>query len=132
MPSLKGYPALLSLLFHHLIDNAIKFHQGEQKIIIHIKCEEQEGRLIKNRSAIPGKRYYLVSIIDNGHGFSPAHAEDIFNMFYRIPGTPNHKGSGMGLAICKKIMDIHGGFILAEGIEGNGASFTCYFPKDTD
>jgi signal transduction histidine kinase len=132
MPSLKGYPALLSLLFHHLIDNAIKFHQGEQKIIIHIKCEEQEGRLIKNRSANPGKRYYLVSITDNGHGFSAEHAEEIFNMFYRIPGTYNNKGSGMGLAICKKIMDIHGGFILAESIEGNGASFTCYFLKDTD
>lgn len=131
LPVLKGYPELLSLLFHHLIDNALKFHQGGGRVIIHIKCNEQEGSSIKNRAAMPGRRYYIISITDNGHGFNPEHAEDIFSMFYRIPGTTNHKGSGMGLAICKKIMDIHGGFILAESIEGNGASFTCYFPKET-
>jgi signal transduction histidine kinase len=53
-------------------------------------------------------------------------------MFYRETSSNNRKGSGMGLAICKKIMDIHGGFILAESIPGNGAVFSCYFPIEKD
>jgi signal transduction histidine kinase len=132
VPELKGYPALLSLLFHHLIDNAIKFNQPGVKTVIHIKCSEQKGSSIKNRAAIPGKKYYLITITDNGHGFNPEYGEDLFTMFYRVSGTINHKGSGMGLAICKKIMDIHGGFIAAESIPEKGASFTCYFLKETD
>jgi light-regulated signal transduction histidine kinase (bacteriophytochrome) len=132
LPVLQGHPALLSLLFHHLVDNAIKFGQEGEKTIIHIRCSRQEGSAINHPAAIRGKNYYVITISDNGHGFNPQHAEDIFNMFYRETGTNNRKGSGMGLAICKKIMDIHSGFILAESTPGNGAVFSCYFPIEKD
>ncbi len=132
LPVLYGYPALLSLMFHHLIDNSIKFHQQGKKIIIHINCDSREGLTINNPLAVPGKKYDVISITDNGHGFNPEHATDIFKMFFRIPETRNHKGSGMGLAICKKIMDIHGGFITAESVPENGANFYCYFPSEND
>lgn len=131
-PVLQGYPALLSLLFRHLVDNSIKFVQEGKKTIIHIRCSRQEGSAINHPSVLGEKNYNVITISDNGHGFNPEHAEDIFNMFYRETGTNNRKSSGMGLAICKKIMDIHGGFILAESIPGNGSVFSCYFPIEKD
>lgn len=124
----QGNPDLLSLLFHHLLDNAIKFTQQGKKTIVQVNCTQQEAAAINIRAAIPGKKYEVISIIDNGNGFEPEYAEDIFKMFYRVPNTHNQKGSGMGLAICKKIMDIHGGFITAESVPGEGATFNCYFP----
>lgn len=131
-PVLQGYPELLSLMFHHLVDNAIKFVQEGEKTIIHIRCSRQGGSAINHPAVLGEKNYNVITISDNGHGFNLEHAEDIFNMFYRETGTNNRKGSGMGLAICKKIMDIHGGFILAESFPGNGSVFSCYFPREQD
>lgn len=130
LPVVRGHQQLLTLMFRHLVDNAIKFSQAGKKTIIHISCTKQEAAEIRSPSAVPGKKYEVLSIIDNGHGFQPDLAEDIFKMFYRVPNTKNQKGSGMGLAICKKIMDIHKGFITAESIPGEGASFYCYFPVE--
>jgi PAS domain S-box-containing protein len=129
LPVIKAYPHLLSLLFHHLVENAMKFRQPGVNTIIHIGCEEKNGDEIGYSSAIARKKYIAITIKDNGVGFDPADAQVIFGMFYRS-GSHNHKGSGMGLAICKKIMDIHGGFITAESIPGYGSAFNCYFPVE--
>jgi PAS domain S-box-containing protein len=126
--TLHGYPVLISLLFHHLIDNSIKFRKEKSKLSIHISCSQQPGSQIRHPAALPDTPYEIITVSDNGIGFGQQYAESIFTMFYRIPETNKLKGSGIGLAICRKILDIHGGFITAESTPGNGATFHCYFP----
>ena len=132
LPVLKGHPELLSLLFHHLIENAVKFRQPGVNPFIRITCDQKAGDEIGHPSAAWNKSYNVISIKDNGHGFNPEDALAIFGMFYRAPSINNRTGSGMGLAICKKIMDIHDGFITAESVPGDGSRFSCYFPVEKD
>jgi signal transduction histidine kinase len=131
LPVLKGYPKLLSLLFHHLLDNALKFRHPGRNVIVQIDCTEKDSTELDHPAAIAGKRYYVISVTDNGLGFSHEHMQAIFGLFYRIPVHNAPKGSGMGLAICKKIMDLHGGFISAESMPGKGSRFDCYFPIES-
>ncbi|MBV9988388.1 MAG: hypothetical protein JO301_11975 [Chitinophagaceae bacterium] len=127
MPHIQGYPFLLSLLFHHLIDNAVKFRKENSHPVVRVACEPSAES--NHPSAIPGTRYNIYTIMDEGIGFDAQHADDIFLIFHRLHPKGAYKGSGIGLAICRKIMDIHGGFIVAESGEGKGASFHCYFPE---
>lgn len=126
MPQIHGYPFLLNLLFHHLVDNAVKFRKENTSPVIRVSCEPPQES--KHPSAIPGTKYNRYTITDEGIGFDIEHAEVIFSIFYRLHAKGAYKGSGIGLAICRKIMDIHGGFIIAESGAGKGASFHCYFP----
>jgi signal transduction histidine kinase len=127
-PVIFGYPQLLSLLFHHLIENAIKFRKEDGKPVIHVEHLTKQGAEIEYTSAEADKTYNVISVKDNGDGFNQEEAEKIFEMFSRLHQKGKYKGSGIGLAICKKIMDIHGGFITASAEEGKGAAFSCYFP----
>lgn len=126
MPPIQGYPFLLNLLFHHLIDNAIKFRKENSHPVIRVACEPVAEST--HPSAIPGTRYNIFTIEDDGIGFDQEHAEDVFLIFRRLHPKGAYKGSGIGLAICRKIMDIHGGFIVAESGPEQGAKFHCYFP----
>jgi light-regulated signal transduction histidine kinase (bacteriophytochrome) len=72
--------------------------------------------------------FTVVAIIDNGIGFDKHYAEDIFSLFFKLHDKGKYRGSGIGLPICKKIMDIHQGFITAESRNFNGAIFNCFFP----
>jgi signal transduction histidine kinase len=127
LPPISGYPQLLSLLFHHLLDNASKFRRGDKGHIINVTCHESvDGEGIPN--AEKNTSYTVVTISDNGIGFPPEESEKIFDMFYRVPEKGRYKGSGVGLAICKKVMEMHDGFIRAASIPGGGGDFHCYFP----
>jgi signal transduction histidine kinase len=118
---------LISLLFHHLLDHAIKSKKKESSLTIHISCEERYGRDIDHPKANPSMKYSVVELRDNGAGFEPQQAESLFSIFDR--SYESRKGSGIGLAIARKIMDMHGGFIYAVGDPGNGASYYCCFPS---
>ena len=113
---ISGYPFLLSLVFHHLLDNAIKFRKGD-KVHIELTYEKDTDGL-----------YHIISVIDNGLGFPGEEAENIFTIFYQLQEKGKYRGSGIGLAICKKIMELHGGYIIASGQPGEGATFRCFFP----
>ncbi len=126
MPEIQGYPFLLSLLFHHIIDNAIKFRKENTTPVIRVSCGQVQES--KHPAAIPGIRYNQYTISDEGIGFDMQHSDSIFSIFYRLHPKGAYKGSGIGLAICRKIMDIHGGFIVTESGPDKGASFHCYFP----
>jgi signal transduction histidine kinase len=129
LPLTNGYPLLLSLLFHHLMDNAIKFRKGEKGHIVNVTCKESiSGQDIDHEGTEKNFKYHVISVEDNGIGFPQTEAEKIFKMFYRLHEKNRHKGSGTGLALCRKIMEMHGGFITAEGKPDEGASFNCYFP----
>jgi signal transduction histidine kinase len=131
MPRIMGYPFLLTLLFNHLMDNAIKFRKENSHPVIRISCPEKDAAVTSHPAAIPGTHYNHFTIEDEGIGFDSQHAEDIFTIFYRLHPKGAYKGSGIGLAICRKIMDIHGGFITSESGPGMGAIFHCYFPVET-
>jgi len=126
LPIIMGYSSLLSLLFHHLISNSIKFRKDELNPVIDLKYEIKAGNEIEHSAAISEMSYNLVSVIDNGIGFDPQEGEKIFTMFYRLHEKGKQKG-GVGLAICKKIMDLHGGFIASE-CTPECTTFKCYFP----
>jgi PAS domain S-box-containing protein len=128
LPEIKGYPFLVSLLFHHLLGNAVKFRKEKLRPLITVSSERSvSGSWIRHEAAQPGLNYHVITVADNGIGFDMGHAEDVFQIFFRIhPGK--QKGSGIGLAVCKKAMELHGGFINTNSSEGNGASFSCFFP----
>jgi signal transduction histidine kinase len=75
-----------------------------------------------------GRRYAVVEVIDNGIGFDEQYLDRIFTIFQRLHGRSNYPGTGMGLAICKKVMDIHRGHITAISREGQGATFVLLLP----
>ena len=78
--------------------------------------------------AIKNIRYTIISVFDNGIGFPEEHSEKLFEIFFRVESRGKYKGSGIGLAVCKKIMSMHGGFIIAESSLSVGSTFSCYFP----
>jgi light-regulated signal transduction histidine kinase (bacteriophytochrome) len=128
LPIVKGHPLLLPVLFNHLISNSIKFRHAIRPLKVDIFSKKLEASTIRHPGAYPGKSYYLVEAKDNGIGFDPVDREKIFEMFYQGHEKAKFKGSGMGLAIVRKIMDIHGGYVAADGVPGEGASICCYFP----
>src|SRR6185312_8011814 len=106
----------------------IRFRHPVRPLIISIACQQVVSDDIRHPAATPGRSYHKVEIKDNGIGFDPADSEKVFEMFYQGHDKAKYKGSGMGLAIVRKIMDIHGGYVLAETILGEGTSICCYFP----
>jgi len=125
-PVLSADPILFSRLLTNLIDNSIKFRKpGEEPVvkIKHTKIHELEDVSVP----LKGMPYTIITVTDNGIGFE--NTEKIFELFTQLPDEVKHKGSGMGLAICKKIMEMHGGYIIVEAEPGKGASFHCFFPE---
>jgi light-regulated signal transduction histidine kinase (bacteriophytochrome) len=130
LATITGYPFLISLLFNHLVDNAIKFRKDDESGRIEISCDEKMGREIDHPLASPNVKYCIITFSDNGIGFGKDNTEHLFIIFSRLHEKGKYKGSGIGLAIAKKIMEMHEGFITGEGIPGEGAVFRCYFPAN--
>lgn len=104
-------------LFQHLIDNAVKFRAPERPPRIHVDCARDEE--------LPGWRF---SVHDNGIGIEPRFADRIFLMFQRLNSRGAYAGNGIGLAICKRIVDRHGGAITVTSRPGEGSTFTFTLP----
>ena len=119
LPVLLMNPLKLEELLSNLIENSINFRKADEKLKISIKYE-----FIKNM----GTEFHTIAIKDNGIGFDNRLAERIFYPFKKL--NKNKKGTGLGLTICKKIMALYNGKILASGIPGVGATFTLIFPKN--
>jgi len=128
LPSIEGYDHLLYLLFYHLVDNAIKFAQPYQSPHIQVKYTIVNGVDFQHQDIRADKPYIQLDFKDNGQGFSHEDGERIFKMFEKLEQKNKVKGSGIGLAICKKIVDMHYGHIFATGILGEGATITCILP----
>lgn len=122
LPEIQCIPLLIKQLFSNLIINSIKFARPgvPPEIKIHYTVKEQH-----NDNAL-----YKISISDNGRGFDNKFAQVIFQVFQRLDKTISTEGTGIGLAICKKIAEIHKGFIKAESEPGGGATFTITLPRN--
>jgi PAS domain S-box-containing protein len=115
-------------LMFNLIDNAIKYKHPERNAIITLSSKVVYGYDIVECDAEPNTLYHEISVEDNGVGFDSQHAQKIFEVFQRLNNLSNAKGSGIGLAICKRIIQNHKGFIRAVGRPGEGARFSIYLP----
>ena len=114
LPTVVGEPTLLIQLFQNLIENAVKF------------CAEASPRV--HISATREGAEWVFSIADNGIGIDPQYLEHVFVIFKRLHGRDHYPGTGIGLAICKKIIDRHGGRIWAESRPGKGTAFKFSIP----
>lgn len=122
MPVIYGDEAQLVQLFQNLIANAVKF-RSEQQPRIHISAKEiQDAKPEGISSASAMRSELLISIRDNGIGIAPTYLEKIFEIFTRLHSEDKYPGTGAGLAICKKILELHGGRIWAESEKGQGTT----------
>lgn len=129
LPIVSAVGFQIKQLFTNLIDNSIKYKHPARNVVIHLSCREVLGREIDLPLEEQEKIFYAICFEDNGIGFEPKFAEKIFEIFQRLSNSGNTSGSGIGLAICKKIVLNHKGYIKAVGIPGKGASFWVYLPK---
>lgn len=126
LPMLHVYPNLMKPLFQNLLNNSLKYSQKEIQPVIEIsgKIESMtEGKK-------GGKKFCRIQIKDNGVGFEQQYAEQIFTMFKRLHGNSEYAGTGIGLAICKKIVEEHHGYISAKSAVNQGATFTITLPVE--
>ena len=103
-------------LIQNLISNALKFSSTERLPHISIKSKMGKGSEFENSGLLPNGTYCHISVTDNGIGFAPLYSDQIFRIFQRLHGKEQYEGTGIGLAIVKKIVDNHNGIILATGI----------------
>ena len=121
-------PFQLRQLLFNLIANSIKFADPKRPIRIFIKSETVQGKELDNDSLLPETRYCHIIYTDNGIGFDPQYKDRIFEVFQRLHEYDMYNGTGIGLAICKRIVENHNGIITATGELGKGARFDIYIP----
>ncbi len=114
LPTVVADERQLAQLFQNLLGNALKF-RTEETPHIRLRAEQQQG-------------IWLFTVQDNGIGIDPQHAEKIFILFQRLHSRQKYDGTGIGLAICKKIVERHGGRIWVESEPGKGSTFKFTLP----
>ena len=119
LPTLEGAPVLLYQLFYNLINNSIKFIEAGIPPRITISSEVYTE---------PNTKHICIRVEDNGIGFEPELAERIFETFTRLNSKDKYEGTGLGLSLCKKIVERHGGTIVAHSSKDGGATFTITLP----
>jgi len=119
LPTLPADETQMIQLFQNLIANAIKFHKAEEVPQIHIQAQKQE-------------RHWLFSVQDNGFGIDPRFHDRIFVIFQRLHNRESYQGTGIGLAVRKRIVERHGGTIWVESMKGQGATFYFTLPIQQD
>lgn len=130
LPVIPCVPIQVSQLFTNLIINSIKYKAAGAAPLIQISARPAQRNEIKAPDmAAEETNYWKITFSDNGIGFEPQYADRIFELFQRLHSRFEYEGTGIGLAICKKIVQNHRGFIYAEGRPGLGASFVIYLPS---
>lgn len=115
LPAIEGVAVQLKQLIVNLLNNALKYSDSSRPVMIKVAGQVEQGSLI-------------LKIEDNGIGFENQYVPKMFAIFQRLHGRDKYTGTGIGLAICKKIVDLHNGTISAEGVPGLGATFTVRLP----
>jgi signal transduction histidine kinase len=126
-------PSLFSQVINNLVRNALKFSKPDSQPVITISSDIATGHQLQNGNGSlavlePGKTYTHIQVADNGIGFDPQFKEKMFEMFQRLHVKEHPEGTGVGLAIVKKIIEHHNGIITATGEVKKGASFDIYIP----
>ncbi len=130
LPVINGNKRQIQQLFLNLLSNALKYNQPNQSPAISITSDIVEGRatglMLSGQEAL--QKFYRIEVKDNGIGFKPEDSERIFDVFIRLHGNNEYSGTGVGLSIAKKVVLNHKGFIVAESVPNEGATFRILFP----
>ncbi len=130
LPAVQGIPLQLTQLFYNLLGNSLKFSKDWP--IITITCRQITEEEVNNIIELDAnKSYYLIDFHDNGIGFEQQFARQIFTIFQRLNDKHSYAGTGIGLALCKKIVENHSGHLTATSALGEGATFHVYLPVST-
>jgi light-regulated signal transduction histidine kinase (bacteriophytochrome) len=128
LPTILGSPFQMRQLFQNLIANALKFHPDGVAPDVQVAAVAH-GDLRRPKGRADREPVWQISVRDNGIGFEEKHAERIFAPFQRLHGRQAYEGTGMGLAICRRIAAQHGGTITAHSTPGAGAAFVITLPR---
>jgi two-component system, sensor histidine kinase and response regulator len=128
LPTIEAEPLQMRQLFQNLISNALKFHRKDEPPLVRIK-----GVLLNEQQSPPAERFpvtevWQITVADNGVGFDEKDRDRIFQMFQRLYSRIEFEGTGIGLTICRKIAERHGGTITAQSSPGQGATFIVTLP----
>ncbi|MEV1144737.1 ATP-binding protein, partial [Micromonospora sp. NPDC049799] len=116
LPVVRGDPTLLTMLWQNLLGNAVKFHHPDRVPTIGVTVDDADG-------------FWSFAVADNGIGIDPRYAEKIFVIFQRLHPRGTYPGTGIGLAVCKKIVEYHGGTLTLDETYTGGARFVFTLPK---
>ncbi len=129
LPVLKVIPDQCRQLFQNLIINALKFSKPSEPPVIRINAKRVQGHQVKGVATDYGNNeFHNIYVSDNGIGFDTEYADTIFVLFKRLNSYDKYEGSGIGLSICKKIVEQHNGYINATSEAGGGATFVISLP----
>jgi PAS domain S-box-containing protein len=123
MPVIDADPLQMRQLMQNLISNALKFQPSGQPPLIRI-----QARMAERMAAGASTRFCQLTVQDNGIGFEEKHLDKIFAVFQRLHGRSEYEGTGIGLAVCRRIVERHGGTITAKSRPGQGATFIVTMP----
>ncbi len=126
LPTITADPLQMNQLFQNLVSNALKFHRPDVAPEVHISAEMTTAEASDSFSR-PDPQW-RITVSDNGIGFKEKQSDRIFKMFERLHGRGGYEGTGIGLSICRKIVERHGGTITASGVPDQGTIFTITLP----
>jgi len=129
MPVIKADPSQMQQLFLNLISNAVKFRREGIAPVITIDYEHVHEFSDDHNTEL---EWQVITVKDNGIGFSQEYTDKIFVPFQRLHGRSQYKGTGIGLSVCRRIVERHGGLITAHSVVGEGATFIIKLPVETE
>ncbi len=131
LPVMCGIPVLIHQLFYNLVNNSLKFSKESTPANISIRsCKPSSQDLLQLQYAHSFSGYTKIEVSDNGIGFDSTMSAQMFTAFTRLNARDKYEGTGLGLALCKKIVERHNGVIYAQGEEDHGSTFSIILPKD--
>jgi signal transduction histidine kinase len=128
LPTVRGEQLLLRQLFQNLLSNAVKFRRIGVRPFVQVTSRVVVTADLPEELKNSNRSFYEITVADNGLGFDEKYADRIFEVFQRLHGKQKFAGSGVGLAIVKKVAEQHNGYVSATGKPGEGATFRVYLP----
>jgi signal transduction histidine kinase len=127
LPAIESVASQMDHLFNNLISNAFKFTRPGVRPILRIQAQSTDGS--HYNGLIPGRRYVEITVEDNGIGFDEKYLDHIFKVFQRLHGKSAFEGTGIGLAICRRVVMYHHGYITARSQPNQGTTFVVVLPE---
>jgi PAS domain S-box-containing protein len=128
LPVLEGNPLQIRQLLQNLISNALKFHRPEVPPVVRLRAVQRFAEGVADVGA-RAREWWDLAVSDEGIGFDEQYAERIFRLFHQLHGRSAFGGSGVGLALCRRIVEHHGGTLVAASVPGVGTTFTASLPR---
>jgi len=128
LPTIQAEPLQIRQLLQNLIANALKFHRPEEPPVVKVEARYLTPREQRQSQKSLAEERCRITVEDNGIGFDPQYAERIFGIFQRLHPRDVYEGTGIGLAICRRIAEFHGGKISAQSVPGKGSTFEVLLP----